>query len=408
MQKSGCANVTLALFSSLSLCWSISWSVPPHSTEPPYDISKKAATEVFADDFFEGPEKTLMLKFNSSHIVNGSLRTFPEEAWRGVMERMGIAILSKIESAHGKPEQNETEDKGCTAYLLSESSLFVYRDRVVFKTCGLSSPLRGLRLFLDVARNPGSSGEDGLEQVLYSHPAYMRQEEQAAPHQSWADEVAFLRDLFPNGTAERLGTPKHGTDVFVANFVEEQTSPWFAAEVYITDLEQQNAHETFSKNLETGKNAAFWNAMRPDATDEFYFDPSGYSANILRGSTYSTMHASPQSSGSYLSHATNAMKSPQELKDMVDQTLRLAPGSHVGVFLFAFAPNRLQEPLTNYSSYAFDGYFQSEAWTAQHSTFHASLLSLTALSAQSCSNTDYIGGIACSAAQEQWHLEATA
>jgi len=339
----------------------------------------------FVDDFFEGPEKTLMLKFGTSHLVQGSLRNLPDEAWRDVMHKMGIAILSKVETSHhnGSSTTRGTEgDTGCTAYLLSESSLFVYHDRVVFKTCGLSSPLRGLSLFLDVARGPAASADVGLEQVLYSHPAFMRQEEQSAPHRSWDDEVAFLKALFPAGVERRLGTPDHGTDIFAANFATESTTPWVVAEIYITDLEQPTAQTSFARESKATI-SAFWNATSPDKTDEFYFEPSGYSANLLHGNAYATMHASPQPSVSYISHATNVLMSSQELQQMVDRTVMLARGRHIGVFLFAFSPAKLLAlPM------ATDGYIHSGAWEADGPGFQTSLLSLTKALPATCSTID--------------------
>jgi len=341
-------------------------------------------SQEFADDFFEGPEKTLMLKFSSSYLLHGSLRRLPDSAWRDVMQQMGIEILSKIDSSHKKNTSSLEEGEGCVAYLLSESSLFVYDDRVVFKTCGLSSPLRGLRLFLDVARGPAASPEEGVEQVLYSHPAFLRQKEQAYPHRSWEDERNFLRQLFPTGVERRLGTPEHGTDLFAASFAVGPSSSWAVAEIYVTELEQPVALRTFSKESR-GDMTAFWNSTRPDKIDEYYFDPSGYSANVLQGSSYSTMHASPQPSVSYLSYATNALMSPDELKSMVDRALRLAPGRHVGVFLFAFVPS-IVPTLPMNASFAVDGYAFNATSVVMGPYFQTSLASLTREYPSTCSN----------------------
>jgi len=351
------------------------------------EISSSSPKE-FADDFFEGPEKTLMLKFSSSHVVNGSLRSLPDEAWRHVMQQMGIAILSKVESVpwNVSSKMGRAMDTGCTAYLLSESSLFVYNDRVVFKTCGLSSPLRGVRLFLDVARGRAGPPEEGLEQVMYSHPAFMRQKEQAAPHRAWDDEVAFLKALFPKGVERRLGTRQHGTDLFAANYVvdtSQKASTWVAAEIYITELEQPTALTTFAKESKASQ-TDWWRETDPDRIDEFYFDPSGYSANALHSSNaYATMHASPQPSVGYISHATNAMMSPNELKEMIDRTLRLAPGRHIGLFLFAFSPSNITTLPAN-SSFAIDGYVSKATWALEGPGFQASLLSLTLQSPLTC------------------------
>lgn len=354
----------------------------------------------FSEDFFEGPEKTLMMKFSSIYLPSGSLRSLSHESWRDVMQQMGIEILSKVESL---PKNTSSKaghvEGGCTAYLLSESSLFVYDDRVVFKTCGLSSPLRGVRQFLEVARGKAASAEEGLEQVLYSHPAYFRQQEQSSPHRTWEEERSFLKHLFPSGIDTRLGTPEHGVDLFAATFALGSSSTWFASEVYITDLEHATALSTFSSESKS-TNTAFWRAAHAEQIDEFYFEPSGYSANILRGSSYATMHASPQASVSYVSHATNSVMSPEELKQMVDQTLRLTPGKHVGVFLFAFSPSPLSA-VANNSAFVADGYARNGAWSVDNTQFQAALLSLTPQVVPTCTHGRASRGTSCMVSEQQ-------
>lgn len=228
---------------------------------------------------------------------------------------------------------------------------------------------------------------------MYSHPAYFRQNEQYAPHRSWQEERSFLKQLFPSGTDMRLGTPEHGTDVFAASFARGSSSTWIAAEVYITDLEQPTALSTFSNESKL-QNREFWNARGADKVDEFYFEPSGYSANTLRGNVYSTMHASPQPSVSYVSHATNALMSQEELKRMVEDTLELAPGKHVGLFVFTFSP--LLASAMPASSFDIQGFSQNGAWKVEQQDFYASLLSLAPAPPSICSSEQLMNeGGAC-------------
>ena len=71
--------------------------------------------------FFEGPEKKLEMVVTPEHR---SLRSLGDEVWRRVVEAAGAQVLSSL--------CNEE----CDAYLLSESSLFVYDDWFVMITCG--------------------------------------------------------------------------------------------------------------------------------------------------------------------------------------------------------------------------------------------------------------------------------
>lgn len=83
---------------------------------------------------FEGVEKRLIIEFfrdalrDSPMLKNGSLRSLGATQWQLMLDKAACQILSYKEL--------ETESGSCTAYLLSESSLFVYDHRVVLKTCG--------------------------------------------------------------------------------------------------------------------------------------------------------------------------------------------------------------------------------------------------------------------------------
>ena len=81
--------------------------------------------------FFEGPEKKLEVFFSGAVLPEG-LRTFGLPTWSQVVADAGCAVL------HHK--SNDSFD----AYLLSESSLFVFPFRVVIKTCGQTTPLLAL------------------------------------------------------------------------------------------------------------------------------------------------------------------------------------------------------------------------------------------------------------------------
>lgn len=90
-----------------------------HADVPP------ASEEAFA---FEGPEKKLEVYFSAASTQSG-FRDFPEPTWDALLADASCTILHR--------ESNEHFD----AYLLSESSLFVYPRRVILKTCGTTTLL---------------------------------------------------------------------------------------------------------------------------------------------------------------------------------------------------------------------------------------------------------------------------
>ena len=103
--------------------------------------------------------------------------------------------------------QNEHVD----AYLLSESSMFVFPHKVVLKTCGTTTLLAGLARLLEIAGVYGGftqrSGSTMAEpyRVFYSRKAFMFPDRQEHPHKSWADEVKFMEQMSLRGSAYQVG-----------------------------------------------------------------------------------------------------------------------------------------------------------------------------------------------------------
>ena len=114
-------------------------------------------------------------------------------------------ILSILESEH------------VDAYLLSESSMFVWPHKLVLKTCGTTTLLCSLPRMLEIAAleagfphvpaNPlkGMPATATPYRVFYSRKNFLYPNDQRAPHRSWRDEVRFLEKLFLDGSAYMIG-----------------------------------------------------------------------------------------------------------------------------------------------------------------------------------------------------------
>ena len=94
---------------------------------------------------FEAAERTLEVVFGTTTTTSAlpdtvspfDLRSLLSHAdWAKILRTVGIEILSTKVSEHA------------TAYLLSESSLFVWSERFLLKTCGQSMPLLVLSMLL--------------------------------------------------------------------------------------------------------------------------------------------------------------------------------------------------------------------------------------------------------------------
>jgi len=96
------------------------------------------------------------------------------------------------------------------AYLLSESSMFVFPHKLILKTCGTTTLLNGLSELLRIAAEEAGFTSGGMEvatpyRVFYSRKSFMFPDKQMHPHKSWKDEVDFLDEWFSNGSAYMVG-----------------------------------------------------------------------------------------------------------------------------------------------------------------------------------------------------------
>ena len=127
---------------------------------------------------FEGPEKTLEVCFLPGAGDIRGCRGLTRAQLDCILEEARCTILSRMSNAH------------LDAYVLSESSLFVYAHKVVVKTCGRTTLLRCLRRLVQEAT---STLGLQLEWVGYSRKNYCFPDDQVAPHGCFEDELRYLK-----------------------------------------------------------------------------------------------------------------------------------------------------------------------------------------------------------------------
>ena len=103
------------------------------------------------------------------------------------------------------------------AYLLSESSMFVFPHKLVLKTCGTTTLLYGLPRILELAaleagfphvpanmvtKSPAAAIP---YRIFYSRKNFQYPDKQRGPHRSWQNEVKYLDQHFANGSAYMIG-----------------------------------------------------------------------------------------------------------------------------------------------------------------------------------------------------------
>lgn len=139
-----------------------------------------------------GPEKLIEIWFEptSGLEAHSCLRSVERRVWEEMLDVVKCQVLSVIENHHAD------------AYLLSESSMFVYPKKLVLKTCGTTTLLHSVPHILKIAADIGLGTVDAF---FYSRKSFLFPEQQEWPHGQWNVEVDYLDKIFPANHFETAG-----------------------------------------------------------------------------------------------------------------------------------------------------------------------------------------------------------
>lgn len=267
----------------------------PHLT-----INREATIDLDSSNAFEGPEKLLEVWFSPdgaplpASVKPNGLKAVPGDVWKEMLDLVHCKVLSVVASEH------------VDAYLLSESSMFVFPHKVVLKTCGTTTLLLGLPRLLEIcAAQAGFPGpvvggqvfKATPYRVFYSRKNYLYPDQQKGPHRSWRDEVSYLDRLFVGGSAYMIGkmngehwylyitcpntqlTPPSTPDKDKMEIIDTQTfavnHPACSAEggsdetleILMTDLDEQNARQFYLEEASAVAEGQYFQKMREATKD---------------------------------------------------------------------------------------------------------------------------------------------
>lgn len=285
--------------------------------------------------FFEGAEKLLEIWFGSSgpkSSIDSSnsiadLRKIPRGALESILKLVNCQIISS--------KRNDSID----AYVLSESSMFISKDRFIIKTCGRTTLLQALEPIIYVAKKV--AGFDEILDVFYSRKNFLRPDLQPTTHQDFSLESELLDSYFEEGAAYCMGRlnrdhwylytlapsiPAKGVTVADQTF-----------EVMMHDLDPGKMSIFTKERSNNGRSATELSGIDkliPGAViDDFLFNPCGYSMNgLIKGGYYMTIHITPEEGFSYVSFETN-YPSANYLDLLAKLIKTFAPGSFLVTLL---------------------------------------------------------------------------
>jgi S-adenosylmethionine decarboxylase len=310
-----------------------------------------------ADEFhFEGVEKLLEIWFTKSNnkcTDKNDLRNIPRETIDCILDLVNCKILSS------------TSTRELDAYVLSESSLFVNKQRLLLKTCGTTTLLEAVQPIIEAAHK--FCDFDAIEDVFYSRKKFMRPDLQKAPHQNFEDEVEYLQEVFNGGAAYALG--RLNSECWYLYTLSKSSSIKEAdqtLEIIMTKLDPK-VMDVFTKEAcisgeecskKSGIDKIFPNAI----LDAYLFDPCGYSVNaILPKGHYFTIHITPEPNCSYVSFETDA--ETNDYPELIRKVLALFKPEE---FIFTFFANEtsvgkdFDKKTYNFKEFAYDTYQETK------------------------------------------------
>ncbi|KAK7245751.1 hypothetical protein RIF29_40600 [Crotalaria pallida] len=296
---------------------------------------------------FEGFEKRLELHFfgDDPTILKLGLRKLDFEFMQQTLEAVQCTVVSAVGNSY------------FDAYVLSESSLFVYPTKIIIKTCGTTQLLKSISpLTYFASHHLGLT----LSSCRYTRGSFIFPSSQPFPHTSFNDEVTYLEHTIPSNLCNRKASimpsksSSHSWHVFTAvaddmnnfgsewmtldsssddsyyamssnavntcksNYINKNESPSSLSssssctiEICMTELDPILARNFFrppgdgktggSAGKEMTELAGIDEINKEALICDFAFDPCGYSMNGMHEEWYSTIHVTPEDGFSYAS-----------------------------------------------------------------------------------------------------------
>ncbi len=234
--------------------------------------------------FFEGSEKKLEVVVSTKM---GSLRQLPREFWLEMVSKANAEVLSTL------------SNEDCDAYLLSESSLFVWHDRFLMLTCGTTTLVEAALHFI------AQKGVESIDSLCYQRKNEYHSQLQKT---SLDEDLRRLRELMPMRAFQLGYLDSHHHYLAHYDKLYQPDPQDKTCELLMYHIEGEVADYLRSEGQtceEIRKKLALDVILEGFELDDFVFSPCGYSINAIRGKEYATIHVTPEPHSSYVSFETN-------------------------------------------------------------------------------------------------------
>lgn len=229
--------------------------------------------------FYEGTEKRLFICINAVNLLG-----VDDSFWQQLVAHSGAEILSSSSNQHLK------------AYLLSESSLFIWQDKLLLITCG-NTQLVKAALFIQQQFT-----KQQIRTLIFQRHQALKPHLQSS---SFQQDTLLLEKQF-SGHTQHWKEDYQG-DLFCFGDLASQhitTQVIYMMTGLRGELADNLQHQSINKEvlLKKLKLTTFFDGL---LIDHFSFDPKGYSLNAICGKDYLAIHLTPEQHSTYLSIETS-------------------------------------------------------------------------------------------------------
>ncbi len=260
---------------------------------------------------FEGSEKKIEIILAEPQQ---NLRDNSDGRWRRVVRASGAEILNCVSTAE------------LDGYLLSESSLFVWENRLVLITCGQTTPVRAVPEILEFI------DRDSIAYLFYERKNLKFPSEQP---NTVDDDFRFLSELFPIETLRFGSGDRDHVHVFYYGDGGPTSPRHTTLRVLMNDIDpsvgQRFTHTSTGAANVRDMLGGLSLIKAPMVVDTHFFHPQGYSLNGLFEGGYLTVHVTPEPEASYTGLETNIID--PECCQTVHEITRMFKPARFCVFL---------------------------------------------------------------------------
>ncbi len=258
---------------------------------------------------FEGPEKRLEIIL---HSKQHKAWLNSDAVWEGVVRAVGASVISKVSNEY------------INSYLLSESSLFIWNDRILLITCGSTAPVLALPEILNIIK------KQNITFIFYE-----RKKNSFSGKKLFLEDAAYITKFFKGKTFQFSVNGQCYMDIFYSPCNGPLVSWPQSLQLFMYNLDRsamENFYQKESNTLQQAPSVLGLDQLYPGAvTDAHMFSPCGYSINGIMDNNYFAIHVTPQPEGSYSSFDTSIIN--KESVFMIEKVISIFKPEKYSLFL---------------------------------------------------------------------------